>query len=150
MAYGFPAPKRFVFGMAVVLSTTLVLTAAGESVNAQEPAAQNRMTPAKRQAVFKARLVDIEDLFTSGATEDEARDYIERLRRLADLAEASQTDKAARLDLLRRKLARVRASMGGAVEAPDERSRALYESMMIRLRAEEESILREISETERK
>jgi len=108
------------------------------------------MSPAKRQAVFKARMVDIENLFTSGASEDEIQDYVQRLRHLANLAESGLVEKAAWIELLRRKLVRVRASMGGVVEVPDEKSIAVYEAMMDRLRKEEELILREISELERR
>lgn len=132
------------------VSAVLLLMPAGESAQAQEPPVQSRMSPTKRQAVFKARMVEIENLFSSGATAEEAQDYVQRLRHLANLAEASLVDKSARLELLRRKLTRVRASMGGAVEVPDEKSLAVYEAMMERLRKEEELILREISDLERR
>lgn len=111
---------------------------------------QSRLSPAKRLAVFKARMIDIENLFSSGATGEEAQDYVQRLRQLANLAEASLVDKGARLELLRRKLTRVRASMGGAVEVPDDKSLAVHEAMTERLRKEEELILREISDIERR
>lgn len=137
-------------GAMLCVSAVLLLIPAGESAQAQEPAVQSRLSPAKRQAVFKARMVDIENLFSSGATEEETQDYVQRLRQLANLAEASLLDKAARLELLRRKLTRVQASMGGAVEVPDEKTRAVYEAMTERLRKEEELILREISDIERR
>lgn len=150
MPFGFANWGRLVRRAVLGLSAVLLLTPVGESAQALEPAAQSRMTPAKRQAVFKARITDIENLFTSGASEDEIRDFVQRLRQLADLGEASLVDKSARVELLRRKLVRVRASMGGAVEVPGDKSLAVYEAMMGRLRKEEESILREMSELERR
>lgn len=150
MAYGFANLRCLVRGVVLGISAVLLLIPAGEGAQAQEPAAQSRVPPAKRQAIFKARMVDIENLFTSGAPEDEVQDYVQRLRQLANLAEASLVEKAARLELLRRKLARIRASMGGVVEVPDEKSLAVYEAMMDRLRKEEELALREISELERR
>jgi hypothetical protein len=108
------------------------------------------MTPTKRQAVFNARITDIENLFTSGPSDGELREYVQRLRQLADLAEAGREDKSARAELLRRRLSRVRSTMGGVVEAPDGKSLSAYEAMMSRLRNEEEALLREISELERR
>lgn|GEM_PF-5472285 len=150
MSYGFGDRRSLVHVAVLGVFAVLLLTPAGEGARAQEPATQSRMSPAKRQAVFKARMVDIENLFTSGASEDEIQDYVQRLRHLANLAESGLVEKAAWIELLRRKLVRVRASMGGVVEVPDEKSIAVYEAMMDRLRKEEELILREISELERR
>lgn len=150
MGYGTSVLQRLAGGPIFGLVALFLLEMATQNAQAQEPAIKNEAAMAKRQAIFKARIVDIENLFSSGAPKEEVKDYVQKLRQLADIAEASINEKAARLELLMRRLARIRASMGGAVEVPDEKSLAVYEAAMNRLRKEEEIILREISELERR
>lgn len=122
-----------------------MMALAEPSADAQESKLDQPAPSADRRGSISSHLTAIEDILSTDVPGAELADLIRRIRDLADLMEHAQHEPSARIEILQRKLRRIRSAMGGAVETPDEDSRAAFEVEEKYLRREEARLLAEIS-----